>query len=130
MTTNRVFLVIAALAVVGYFVLQAATHDPQATAAREAAEATKAADKKRKGFHCLGGWDGSHPGLVAQIESQLRDPDSFEHTETRIAPVNENGTHVLTMRYRARNGFGGMSIGTVMASVDNATCKATIFAAE
>lgn len=130
MTTNRLFLLIAALAVVGYFVLQAATHDPGATAARETADAAKAAENKRKGFHCLKGWDGSHFDLVKAVEASLRDPDSFEHVETRIGPINENGTHVLTMKYRARNGFGGMSVGTVIATVDNATCRATIFASE
>lgn len=35
----------------------------------------------------------------------MRDPDSFEHIETRITPVTEGGTHQLVMKYRAKMGL-------------------------
>ncbi|QDG36556.1 zinc ribbon domain-containing protein [Alteromonas mediterranea] len=94
-------------------------------AAEAQREAKEQAEEKRKGFHCLSSWDGSHRGVVKYVESILRDPDSFEHVETRITPVNDN-VHYLTMTYRAKNGFGGVNVESVSAEVEHETCKATI----
>ncbi|MFC3713713.1 zinc ribbon domain-containing protein [Sphingoaurantiacus capsulatus] len=93
-----------------------------------AQEAAEAAEEKRKGFHCLSAWDGSHRAVVDSVKASLRDPDSFEHDETKITPVDEKGKHALSMKFRARNGFGGMNLGVAIASVDNATCGATVVA--
>lgn len=89
--------------------------------------ALAAAEDKRKGFHCLSEWDGSNKSLVDQVKAQLRDPKSFEHDETRIAPANASteGKHAVSMRYRARNGFGGMNALVAVARVDPKTCAAT-----
>ena len=97
----------------------------------EAAQAAKAAaaeeaEEKRKGFHCLSSWDGSHRQVVEAVKQRLRDPDSFEHVETMILPVNASGKHGLIMKYRARNGFGGLNVGQAAAIVDNKTCNATL----
>jgi len=86
---------------------------------------TKKEEDKSDGFHCLSAWDGSHRGVENWVKNNLRDPDSYQHKETRISPVKD-GKHVLTMSYRAKNGFGGYVPGLVIADVDNATCKATI----
>jgi hypothetical protein len=101
-----------------------------AAAAKAEADAAKAAAEKVAGFHCLSAWDGSHPEVIALLEKVLRDPDSFEHDETRIAPVDENGKHLLAMTYRARNGFGGMNKSTAMAEIDTKTCVATLMTVE
>lgn len=101
----------------------AAAEETKATAEREAEAA-----KRRTGFHCLSAWDGSHRELVSALKGSLRDPDSFEHIETRITPVDEKGNHVLMMKYRARNGFGGMNIGQLAASVKNSDCNFEIIA--
>lgn len=85
-------------------------------------------ENRRKGFHCLSAWDGSHRGVKEYVENRLRDPDSFEHLETRITPV-KNGKHTLFMTYRARNGFGGMNVEKVVAEIDSSTCGATILVA-
>lgn len=98
--------------------------------AAAAAVARKEAEKKRKGFHCLSSWDGSHRAVKKYTEERMRDPDSFEHIETRITPVNENGKHTLLMTYRARNGFGGMTVGEVMATIRNSDCSATVLSIE
>jgi hypothetical protein len=95
--------------------------DPKVAAANEA-------EKKRKGFHCLSAWDGSHRDVVRSLKRSLRDPDSFEHEETRITPVDDKGNHTLLMTYRARNGFGGMNIGKLAATVRNSDCSFTIVA--
>ncbi|MDE0878544.1 MAG: hypothetical protein OSB00_07745 [Sphingomonas bacterium] len=91
-------------------------------------EDKKTAEKKRQGFHCLSPWDGSSREAVALLEGTLRDPDSLKVTETKITPVNDKGAHLLLMKYRARNGFGGMNIGQAAFTIDNATCAATMIA--
>jgi hypothetical protein len=85
-----------------------------------------AAEKNRKGFHCLSNWDGSHKGVTNYIKTQLREPDSYEHIETRITPVDSDGNHTLIMQYRARNGFGGMAVELATATVKNTDCSATM----
>ena len=87
-------------------------------------------ENRRKGFHCLSPWDGSHRRIVKYVEKRLRDPDSFEHIETKIWPLNPKGEHQLMMRYRAKNGFGGMTIGKVVATVKNSDCSGTITLSE
>ncbi len=92
--------------------------------------AIEAAEKRKAGFHCLSAWDGSHRELVRALKLTLRDPDSFEHIETKITPVNDKGEHGLMMNYRARNGFGGMNVGSLLASVKNSDCSFEIIANE
>lgn len=61
-------------------------------------------------------WDGSHPKLSRMIKENCRNPDSYEHIETRF---RDDGSYIFVItKYRAENGFGGMSIGTVSANVD------------
>ena len=62
------------------------------------------------------GWDGSHPKLSRMIEEKCRNPDSYEHIDTKFRD-DGNSIYVIT-KYRAENGFGGMTIGTVSANVD------------
>lgn len=85
---------------------------------------------ERAGRHCLSSWDGSHIRLVEEFKTTLKEPNSFEHDKSIIAPVDENGKHALMMRYRARNGFGGMTQGHVQAEVDNRTCTHKIIASD
>ncbi|MZR30238.1 hypothetical protein [Sneathiella litorea] len=99
-------------------------------AERLAAQKKEEAEDRRAGFHCLSPWDGSHRRVSQQVEEMMREPDSFEHIETRISPVNSNGNHNLVMTYRARNGFGGMSIGKATAIIKNSNCEATILSTE
>lgn len=80
------------------------------------------AENKRKGFHCLSGWDGSHRLFKKEVESQMRDPDSFEHISTRVSPISPKGTHIAIMKYRARNGFGGMTNETAVGGYFNDGC--------
>lgn len=103
-----------------FFFIKFCVPSPETTeeiAAREA----KAAEDRRKGFHCLSGWDGSHPKFKREVVDRLRDPDSFEHIETRVTPVND-GKHTIVMEYRAKNGFGGMVVGAAAGSYANNDC--------
>lgn len=97
--------------------------------AKAKAEAEKQ-EKRLKGFHCLSAWDGSHTDFKRRVKNAMRNPSSFEHMETRIAPVSEDGQHILIMTYRAENGFGGMNVGRATGLVDNATCAATVISVE
>lgn len=99
--------------------------------AEAAAEQSKEnAENRRKGFHCLSVLDGSNIAVVEAVKRSLRNPSSFEHIETTITPVDKKGVHHLMMSYRAQNGFGGMTVGRVLARVDPTTCTARIDARE
>ena len=89
---------------------------------RVAAKAAEEAEERRKGFHCLSGWDGSHRGLIDWTKENLNDPGSFEHDETRITPVNDQGQHSVIMKYRAKNGFGGVVRGSILAVIRQSDC--------
>lgn len=83
--------------------------------------------ERESGMHCLSSLDGSNRALVTQVKSMLRNPDSFEHVETRITPLDSaTGEHGLWMTYRAQNGFGGVNVERMYARVSNATCDARI----
>lgn len=98
--------------------------------AKREARAAEEAENNRKGFHCLSAWDGSHRGFSRIVTNQLRDPDSFEHIETLVGPVNLEGFHSIIMKYRARNGFGGMNIEQAFGTFDNASCDAVFNGSE
>ena len=89
-------------------------------------EAKTKLENTRKGFHCLSSFDGSHAGVKKLVKEKMRDPKSFEHIETQISPVNDNGAHNLIMKYRAKNGLGGFSVNSASAIIDNESCKAVI----
>lgn len=100
------------------------------TAGEQAAKQKEEAENVRKGFHCLSAWDGSNRSLTRQVKDALRNPDSFEHVETRIGPVTESGKHPIFMTYRAQNGFGGMNVESAAGMVDPSDCSAQIISAE
>ena len=103
----------------------------QKLAAEQAAEAAQfqIAERRRvenkNGQMCLDS-SGENEATVEALVPTLREPDSFEHVSTMIGPVNSDGTHNLVMRYRAKNGFGGVSFGTTRAIVSNVDCSSTI----
>jgi hypothetical protein len=121
-TTHKVFWFFA-LCLIIKIVTAVAT--PMSAAEAQALAAQKAEDT-RKGFHCLSSYNGSHRGVVKYVKENLRDPDSYDHIETRITPISKEGEHVLVMKYRAKNGFGGMNVESVIATVKNDSCQATI----
>ena len=58
-------------------------------------------------------WSGAHRSIERYVKARLKDPDSYEHIETRY---NDNGDHLLVMtKYRAKNSFGGFAIETTQA---------------
>jgi len=119
-------LIIGVLAVIG------ANNKPSSTAAAKSdpAKVAAEAEDRRKGFHCLSAWDGSNRDLVRAVKDRLREPGSFEHVETRIAPVDAKGQHTVVMTYRGRNGFGGMNVENAVGTITNAGCTLLSFVTE
>lgn len=109
---------------------KAAQEKADAAALIETEKVAAAAELRRKGFHCLSSWDGSHSDFKAAIKAVMRDPDSFEHMETRVTPADAKGQHAIFMTYRARNGFGGMNVGTASGTFSGADCVASVIAVE
>lgn len=105
---------------------EVAAQQKRAADAKDRDESEKKLAEQRSGFHCLSGWDGHSRQVKRVMEATLRDPDSFEEIETRITPIDKDGKHALILKYRARNGFGGMNVGTALFSIDGATCAATL----
>ncbi|WP_454883987.1 hypothetical protein [Sphingomonas oryzagri] len=100
---------------------QAKAAEQQAALAGGQKDAADAAENRRTGQHCLG-WNDSYPQLVNWVKSNTRNPKSFEHIQTVMMPIDKNGVNEVMMRYRAQNGFGGMNIETIGATVDPDTC--------
>ena len=72
--------------------------------------------------HQFSAWNGYHRGLVRLTEEHLKDPDSFQHINTRHWKNLKDGVFVGTitvvMEYRAKNSFGGYAIGNIAAVYD------------
>lgn len=91
--------------------------------AEEAKEQAAADEEARSGLHCLSKWNGALPALVNVVEPTMRNPDSFEHIETRITPRDNDGNHNVLMSFRAENGFGGMNVESAFGLVRGSDCK-------
>lgn len=103
--------------------------EKQQTAAVEKQRAERQVRDRRAGRHCLSP-DGSSRNFIGRVKQQLRDPDSFEHIRTSIEPVQKDGSHLIEMTYRARNGFGGMNVGTASGEVRQSDCTARVLVIE
>lgn len=105
------------MGLIGWFVYAVMNPDPEQVAKREAEKA----QERQSGVHCRSPWDGSHDRVTEITKQNLRDPASFEHIRTRIGQ-NDNGVHSIKMEFRARNLFGGMSLGVTLGSIRNSDC--------
>lgn len=105
-----------------------AAADAEEVAAKAAADAEEA-ERRRLGRHCVY-FDGAFPEFERLILAQLRDPDSYERIETRVGPVEQDGGHVIALKYRARNGFGGMNVSEAIGTFANADCAPKLLSAE
>lgn len=83
----------------------------------------KLTDEQRSGFHCLSKVNGSHRGVARQVKEQLADASGFQHIETRIAPVDEEGLHALYMDFSIAQGLVSQ---TATAVVSNDDCSAVV----
>jgi hypothetical protein len=56
------------------------------------------------------------------LKSQLRDPDSYRKTSLKSVYDRKIGQFRVAVEYRAKNGFGGYSLGSAGGNVDP-SCK-------
>ena len=75
------------------------------------------AERKKRIEQQFSTWDGSHRNVVEAIKRSMKDPNSYQNTETRY---RDNGSS-LTVRttFRGTNSFGGVVPNTVIAEVDD-----------
>ncbi|MEM9705108.1 MAG: hypothetical protein AAF850_03415 [Pseudomonadota bacterium] len=84
---------------------------------------------EKQAAECISSWDGSLPALKSLVKRNLRNPKSFKHIETGYT-VGNDGHSVVGMRYRAENGFGGMTVGNVVARMRNDNCSFEVIASD
>ena len=110
-----------------FLLLSWCTSGPSPPNEADMQEQVAAAEEARLyGVQCLSGWDGSHSDVVDAVKASLRNPSSFEHIETRTTSIDAVGKHVLMMKFRATNGFGGPTIGMARAILDGRSCRVKI----
>ena len=78
-----------------------------------AAEQQARKDRERNIKAQFSGWDGSHYLLTRMIKAQMKNPDSYQHVETRRS-YSESYVYVETT-YRGTNSFGAIVPGTTSA---------------
>lgn len=61
------------------------------------------------------GWDGSHKALVELVKENMNDPKSFQHAKTTYTIDTEQKSINIHMKYRGKNGFGGLILTSVTA---------------
>lgn len=74
------------------------------------------ATRKKQIEDQFSGWDGSHVKLTRYIKEHMKDPDSYDHVETRFG---DKGDHILVVtKYRGKNSFGALVVQATTATVD------------
>jgi len=85
--------------------------------ARENAAAEKQAKMDAVISSVFSAWDGSCRNLERSIKTNMNDPDSYKHIETRYSYDTDEGYFDVITKFRGRNGFGGMVVNAVKAKV-------------
>lgn len=62
-------------------------------------------------------WDGSHPSVEKMVKRGMKNPDSYQHVETKYA-IKPSGFVVVTT-IRGTNSFGGIVPQTFRAILDD-----------
>lgn len=61
-------------------------------------------------------FNGSHIKVTQYIKSQMKNPSSFEHVESKY--IDQNNYLVIIETYRGTNSFGGIVTSSIKAKVD------------
>lgn len=83
-----------------------------AEAQRQAAQALRKADIERQ----FSAWSGAHINLERAVKQSMKNPDSYQHVETRYRDMGD--TIIVTTTIRGTNSFGGVVPQTFVAEVD------------
>lgn len=79
-------------------------------------------EPKDRQYACTASLNGSMSEFAIEVKYDLRDPGSFEHIQSFATTVDGDGRQRIRMKFRARNGFGGMNVEMAEAIVSNANC--------
>jgi hypothetical protein len=123
----RLVLTVAALGACAWLVFNGARSvDPRAFA-----PITPSTDEERRqGLHCLVGEQKWHPGVVAQLESRLGGPSRFTLRQTIVGPLQQDGSHRMTVRYALASITGNVKERKAIVSMMNNDCSYTIITLE
>lgn len=61
-------------------------------------------------------WDGEHIKLSKYVKNHMKNPDSYEHVETRYSDKDDKIT--VATKYRGTNSFGAIVTSFATAEVD------------
>ncbi|MCK9273122.1 hypothetical protein M0P65_06265 [Candidatus Gracilibacteria bacterium] len=89
--------------------------------AKQEQERTQKEERDKKVQTQFSAWDGSHINLTKYVKGLLKDPDSYEHINTKYSTVkNKDNSYsvVVFMSYRAKNSFGGFVVENIKAYFD------------
>lgn len=87
-------------------------------AEREAkAAAERIAQRKKSIESQFSGWDGAHRNVERQIKRTMKNPDSYEHVETRYRDMGNK--LIVTTTIRGTNSFNAVVPNTFIAEVDD-----------
>lgn len=64
---------------------------------------------------------GDSPEFISAVKRELRDPSSFDHIQTIIAP-EQNGKHAIRMQFGANNGLGIATASVATGWLSPGTC--------
>ena len=88
------------------------------------------AEQVKSGEVCADGPNDLNTAFELNVKRQLKDSDSFEHLGTVIKPIAGSSDYDALMRYRARNSFGALTIGTAVGKlyvVEKNVCEVRSF---
>ena len=93
----------------------------EVTAALEAERQAKARAAEQAALEAsiksqFSGWDGSHRQVERALKARMKNPDSYEHVETRYSVGADSITVVTT--YRGTNSFNAVVTNQAIATVD------------
>ncbi|HLO37373.1 MAG TPA: hypothetical protein VK173_02675 [Lacibacter sp.] len=114
-TWHKVVVGLCLLGTIGVFVGDKKADDGTVRAQSSLTPQQKdSADRRDLIAEAFSSWDGSHRNLVKAVKENMNDPKSFEHVETKFWDFGDSNIVVL-MKYRGKNGFGGVVTETIKA---------------
>lgn len=80
-------------------------------------EDTRYAERVKSGEVCADGPNDLNTAFELNVKRHLKDSESFEHLGTVIKPIAGSSEYDALMRYRARNSFGALTVGTAVGKL-------------
>jgi hypothetical protein len=75
---------------------------------------------------CFSKVDGAPAGVVDAVQRGLRDPDSFDLINVSRSAPDAHGVLEFHVKFRAKNGFGGINLGDAHGHMQVSDCKVSL----